>query len=86
VEIFIIVSDNLMLDKQVNYGGRITDDKDMRTSDILIADYFTPKALENEYSFSSSGIYYSLNPDRDAPHQSYMEYIEQLPLNAEPEV
>jgi dynein heavy chain len=26
----------------VNYGGRITDDKDMRTSDILIADFFTP--------------------------------------------
>lgn len=29
----------------VNYGGRVTDDKDMRTSDILIADFFQPKIL-----------------------------------------
>lgn len=70
----------------VNYGGRITDDKDMRTSDILIADFFSPKILSLECSFSSSGIYYSFTPDRDAPHQSYLDYIESLPLNAEPEV
>ena len=70
----------------VNYGGRITDDKDMRTSDILIADFFQPRILEEGYKFSSSGKYYSLTADRDAPHTSYMEYIEGFPLNAEPEV
>ena len=70
----------------VNYGGRITDDKDMRTSDILIADFFNPSILHDDYSFSASGLYYSFKPDADAPHQSYMEYIEALPLNAEPEV
>ena len=70
----------------VNYGGRITDDKDMRTSDILIADFFTPKVLHSDYKFSSSGLYFSLNPDPDAPHTSYLDYIESLPLNAEPEV
>jgi hypothetical protein len=46
----------------VNYGGRITDDKDMRTSDIIIADFFTPKILLNTYKFSRSGAYYSLEP------------------------
>ena len=70
----------------VNYGGRITDDKDMRTSDIIIADFFSPKILQTDYKFSKSGLYYSLTPDGDAPHSSYLEYIESLPLNAEPEV
>jgi len=70
----------------VNYGGRITDDKDMRTSDIIIADFFAPKMLEDGYKFSKSGLYYSINPDRDAPHTSYIEYIDSLPLNPEPEV
>jgi dynein heavy chain len=70
----------------VNYGGRITDDKDMRTSDILIADFFTPKILDSDYQFSFSGIYYSFVPNVDAPHRSYLDYIESLPLNAEPEV
>ena len=31
----------------MNYGGRITDDKDMRTSDILIANYLTPKIFDS---------------------------------------
>ena len=69
----------------VNYGGRITDDKDMRTSDIVIADFFQDLILVDEFKFSKSGVYYSLVPDRDAPHASYLEYIDSLPLNAEPE-
>ena len=60
----------------VNYGGRITDDKDMRTSDILIADFFNPKILLDKYKFSPSGLYLSLTPDPDSPHKSYLDYIE----------
>ena len=70
----------------VNYGGRITDDKDMRTSDILIADFFNPKILSDEYKFSPSGLYSSISADPDAPHKAYIDYIEGFPLNAEPEV
>jgi dynein heavy chain len=70
----------------VNYGGRITDDKDMRTSDILIADFFNPKILSDEYKFSPSGLYASISADPDAPHKAYIDYIEGFPLNAEPEV
>ncbi|CAE7538086.1 Dnah1, partial [Symbiodinium microadriaticum] len=69
----------------VNYGGRITDDKDMRTSDIIVADFFSPKILQNDYKFSKSGIFYSFVPDPDAPHTSYVEYIDTLPQYAEPE-
>ena len=69
----------------VNYGGRITDDKDMRTSDIIVADFFCPKILDSDYKFSRSGIFYSFMPDPDAPHASYVEYIDTLPQYAEPE-
>jgi dynein heavy chain len=50
----------------VNYGGRITDDKDMRTSDIVIADFFTPKILQSNYKFSRSGNYYSIEPSESS--------------------
>ena len=48
----------------------------MRTSDILIADFFNPKILLDKYKFSPSGMYFSLTPDPDAPHKTYMDYIE----------
>ena len=39
----------------VNYGGRITDDKDMRTSDIIIAGFYNPEILSEGFTFSRSG-------------------------------
>ena len=39
----------------VNYGGRITDDKDMRTSDIIIAGFYNPEILSRGFTFSRSG-------------------------------
>merc|ERR1711865_446670 len=70
----------------VNYGGRVTDDKDMRTSEIVLADFFNPKILLDTYSFSKSGKYISTPYDPDAPYDSYRDYIDALPLNPEPEV
>ncbi|CAM9775317.1 unnamed protein product [Chrysoparadoxa australica] len=70
----------------VNYGGRITDDKDMRTNDILIACFYAEECLQKDFAFSASGLYKSIAVDPDAPHKSYLDYIESLPLNAEPEV
>ncbi|GLE01654.1 hypothetical protein PINS_up010488 [Pythium insidiosum] len=70
----------------VNYGGRVTDDKDMRTIDVILEGFFNPKILEEEYKFSRSGTYYSPRVDPDDPLTSYMNYIDTLPLNPEPEV
>jgi dynein heavy chain len=70
----------------VNYGGRITDDKDMRTSDIIIADFMIPEILSSDYKFSASGKYYSYDCDKDNPHGSYLDYIDSLPLEADPEI
>jgi dynein heavy chain len=69
----------------INYGGRITDDKDMRTSDIIINDYFRPEVLQPDHKLSSSGIYHTIEPNPDTPHHSYMVYIDTLPLTSEPE-
>lgn len=70
----------------VNYGGRITDDKDMRTADIIVADFMTPEILSSDYKFSASGKYYSFDVDKDNALGSYMGYIDSLPLEAEPEI
>ena len=42
--------------------------------------------MKKDHALSKSGIYYSITPDSDSPHSSYIDYIESLPLNAEPEV
>jgi len=69
----------------INYGGRITDDKDIRTAEILIDGLYRPEMLEDGYAFSASGLYNSVAFDGDAPHQSYLDYIDALPINPEPE-
>ena len=74
-----------LLTQAVNYGGRITDDKDLRTIDIIMRTYYTPKLFEPGYKFSASGDYYSFDFDPDDVHASYLGYIKSLPINPEPE-
>ncbi|EQC29095.1 hypothetical protein SDRG_13255 [Saprolegnia diclina VS20] len=75
-----------VMTSMINYGGRITDDKDMRTSDVILMTYFCPAILESGYKFSTSGVYYSLAANPKTPYASYVEYINSLPINPEPEV
>lgn len=70
----------------INYGGRITDDKDMRTSDVVLMTFFKDAVLHDGYAFSKSGLYHSFSCDNDRPYASYVEYINSLPINPEPEV
>ena len=72
-----------MLTSVVNYGGRINDDKDMRTADIIIADFLTPEILADSYKFSRSGIYKTIETDCQT---GYLDYIDSLPQMPEPEV
>jgi hypothetical protein len=46
-----------LLTSMVNYGGRITDDKDMRTSDIIVASLLCEATTRSGYAFSKSGLY-----------------------------
>ncbi|KAH9088158.1 hypothetical protein LEN26_019633 [Aphanomyces euteiches] len=75
-----------VMTSMINYGGRITDDKDMRTSDVILMTYFKPDILTDGYKFSSSGIYYSIPCNPKSPYASYIDYINSLPINPEPEV
>jgi Dynein heavy chain. len=68
---------------EINYGGRVTDDKDVRLITSLLKKYFTPQVMEDNYTFSPSGIYYA------PPAGSLMDvknYINELPLEDDPEV
>jgi len=42
----------------INYGGRVTDDKDGRLIDQIIKVYVDKKVLMDKYKFSESGDYY----------------------------
>ena len=71
----------------INYGGRVTDYTDLRVTDAILIELFTPKLMEPGYKFSESGLYYSIDVENeDHPHAEYMAYIEQLPINPDPEI
>ena len=44
---------------EVNYAGRVTDDKDQRCVRSLLASYFNPGILLDDYKFSSSDDWYA---------------------------
>ena len=55
----------------------------MRLIKALLAKYFTPKIMKDEYKFSESGLYYSIEK---LELLNIKEYIKSLPLDDDPEV
>ena len=76
----------------LHYGGRVTDDKDLRTIDVILRDYYRPEIVDDPaYKFSPSGVYFAPTlTEATCPGGSLLkgclEFIEGLPLNADPEV
>ncbi|KAG8347796.1 putative Dynein heavy chain N terminal region 2 domain1 [Trypanosoma vivax] len=74
----------LYLTGQCNYGGRVTDDWDRRCIMAILSIYLNPLILEDDYLFSSE------TPDYYAPsfgeYNTYVEYIQSLPLQQPPGV
>ena len=68
---------------EIAYGGRVTDDLDIRCLMSMLDIVLTPKILEDDYKFSDSGIFY---PPNDGNKKTYTDYIDGLPLKDEPEV
>jgi dynein heavy chain len=67
---------------EVNYGGRVTDDKDGRLIITILGTYMCEGMMTDGYKLSESGAYRSIPPgDKD----DYLDYIRTLPLNPEPE-
>jgi dynein heavy chain len=67
---------------EINYGGRVTDDKDSRLIITILRTYMDPGILEDGFKFSTSGLYYS---PPAGEKEDYIDYIKSLPLNPSPE-
>lgn len=68
---------------EITFGGRVTDEWDRRTLKSILARFYTPLILEENYKFSPSGIYYA---PPDGEMASFKTYIDGLPLSEEPSV
>jgi dynein heavy chain len=73
----------LYLTGHINYGGRVTDDWDRKCLLSILKRFYTPDILEEGYTFSDSGTYYSLNTTVLA---LYRDYIDSLPASDSPEL
>jgi len=65
-----------------NYGGRVTDGKDRVCIINILKDFYCPSILDDEYKFSTSGIYYSPVP---GTLQDAIEAIRAFPIATTPE-
>ncbi|KAG0617480.1 hypothetical protein M758_5G192300 [Ceratodon purpureus] len=70
---------------EINYGGRVTDDKDRRCMNTLLMTFIIPPLVETEgFCFSPSGIFRV--PEGVANVNGYLGYIRELPLAPRPEI
>lgn len=70
------------LGAEINYGGRVTDDKDVRLIINIIKRYVNEGVVEDDYKLSESGKYVSI---KAGSVEDYTEYIEKFDLNPHPE-
>jgi dynein heavy chain len=70
------------LGAEINYGGRVTDDKDVRLIKTILKNYISSDVMRDGYKFSKSGTYNSIEAGN---LESYINYIQSLPLNPAPE-
>jgi dynein heavy chain, axonemal len=68
---------------EINYGGRVTDDKDVELIKSLLKRYFTPDILRDEYKLSLLDTYYA---PKEGTLKQTMDYINTLPLEDDPEI
>jgi dynein heavy chain len=69
----------------INYGGRVTDDKDKRLISAILKVYVTEElpAKGEGYKFSASGNYYCPNAESQ---EDFLTFLRTLPLTPSPEV
>ncbi|XP_052028538.1 LOW QUALITY PROTEIN: dynein axonemal heavy chain 6 [Apodemus sylvaticus] len=68
---------------EITYGGRVTDTWDQRCLRTVLKRFFSPETLDDDYTYSDSGIYFA--PLADSL-QEFKDYIEDLPLIDDPEI
>ena len=67
----------------INYGGRVTDNKDERLIKAILSLYFNPDIMQPGYKFSNSGVF---KIPEDLTISGVLNYIEELPLEDDPEI
>jgi len=70
------------LGAEVNYGGRVTDDKDIRLIKSILERCVRADVQKVGYGFSDSGIYATIEP---CTQDEYLKYIDKLPMVPAPE-
>jgi dynein heavy chain, axonemal len=68
---------------EINYGGRVTDDKDRRSLNSILSDYICPQVLHQAYAFSDSGVY---KVPQAETQSAFLDYLRSLPINPSPDV
>merc|ERR1712032_359547 len=67
---------------EANYGGRVTDNKDRVCIICILQDFYTEDILNDEYKFSTSGLYYSPVP---GTMEDAINTIKSFPIATTPE-
>jgi dynein heavy chain len=72
------------LGAKINYGGRVTDDKDKLLISTILDTYICPEAVnaKTDYKYSTSGIYHAPQAETVS---DIVEYVRGLPLYPMPE-
>ena len=68
---------------EINYGGRVTDDKDVMVISAILEKYYDELIFDDLNKFSDSGVYFAPAVDNI---KCITDYIETLPLDDEPDV
>ncbi|XP_031781103.1 dynein heavy chain 6, axonemal isoform X1 [Nasonia vitripennis] len=68
---------------EITYGGRITDNWDLRCLKTILEGFFSPKTLDPDYVYSPSGTYYC--PSYESLDE-YREFIDDFPIIEDPEI
>ena len=69
------------LGAQINYGGRVTDDKDKRLINTIMEQYICPEILLDGHKLSESGNYIS---PKVGSQENYIDEIAKLPFELKP--
>ena len=73
----------MFISGEITYGGRVTDFWDQRCLRTILRRFFSPETLTPNYKYSPSGVYYC---PEEKFLQKYRDYIEELPINDNPEI
>jgi len=68
---------------EVNYGGRVTDDKDVRLISAVLKGYFCEEMLVEGFRFAGLDAYY---PPPEGTLEQCREYVKGLPMDEDPRV